>query len=143
VKETVAERVARGAAALDLVYGPKWFRTENVSLADVRQGLSGMMYGFKRLFTNLGDTYESFTAKLKAKTTVPRSLMIGAGIPEIDGGKYGFYDNGGDGELAALRQEWARVIQERRYNRPARRRISAETASMVRGMKNEGVRVGA
>jgi hypothetical protein len=123
-----AVRAERGAAAMDAVYGAKWFRTESLSLGAVKragdtESLANMLF-FKQ-----GDTYESFTEKLKAKHAIlPGSLLPLP--PEIDGEIYGFYGNNDD--EPALAVEWQKQIRQRRYNRPAKRRVSSTTAQMVR-----------
>lgn len=118
---SAVERVARGAALLDAVYGTKWFRTENVSL--------GELYAGRQLFEKLGDGWKSLTEKAK-KSTVGRNLVMLDDENEIDGEAYGFYG----GDPAGQREAWVNEIRRRRYNRPSRRRVSTETAREVRSM---------
>ena len=120
-----ALRVARGAAALDAVYGTKWFRTENVSLGE----LVDLTHRFDRIFGTLEGLdypWRPFTAKLREAQSVPRSLMLTS--DEINGEKFGFY--GGDRD--ALLEAWKNEIRTRRYNRPAKRRVSSATARVSR-----------
>lgn len=133
-RESAAVRVKRGAEALDLVYGPKWFRTENVSLGSLSRKSN-----FEFLFKNFDDGYVSFTRKLNAKNPVHRSMLFspGTSYAEVDGSKFGFYDNADQ-----LAEAWRAEIRTRRYNRPSKRRVSETTARASRSVAKEA-RVGA
>lgn len=127
--ESAEAVVARGAAVLDVVFGPKWFRTEVVSLARVT---SSSVFAF--LFEKLGLNYETLTTAAEKKGYVFAPGQLFDLASELKGAEFGFYRGPDD-----LNDAWADAIRARRYNRPAKRRVSTKTARTTRAIANTGV----
>jgi hypothetical protein len=139
IERTQRQLVQRGAELLDLVYGPRWFRTEIVSLAEVKKTTEDMSFILNRLEGRreyLGyrpTTFEKVTQKALKQgwTFQPGELTHDASHPSTEfwGEEYGFFRND---ERAAWQEAWVEEIRKRRYNRPTKRRLSTETATRVR-----------
>jgi hypothetical protein len=126
VKEvpTAAARVARGAALLDAVYGPKWFRTENVSLGEVRKQELQVPFILNRLEGSTSDTYDSDVFEAITRKAKEAGFRFRDGELFSDGSKFwgeafGIFASETGPELGQL---WANEIRSRRYNRPRRKR---------------------